>query len=158
MHLGKALLEARTKVEKILEWQIRMEAADDVKFRNRFRISRSRRFKSFFERHGVSARRIFLSSKGAQPASRHTDVGWIDMAVDVEVRLIAVQALANRVSHPTDGKNITRAIKVQSVVAAEPFGRQNSLVNRLEPGIICLENVRRTHPSDDIRNVRMIRF
>ena len=59
----------------------------------------------FFEGHGVGARAIFLTAKGAQPAGCHTNVGWVDVAVDIEISNVAVQAFAYN-SLPT---NLRRA-------------------------------------------------
>ena len=49
MHLRKALLEAGDQVQKVLERQIGMQAADDVKLRDRLAISRGSGLEGFFE-------------------------------------------------------------------------------------------------------------
>src|SRR6202034_3339856 len=102
-------------IEKILEWQIGMKPAHDVKFRDRLGISGSCRFEGFFERHGVGARRIFLASEGAEPACGYADVRGIDVAIDVEIRFIVMHSLANGVSHPSEGKNVSGAVKVERI-------------------------------------------
>ena len=41
------------------------------------------------------------------------------MAIDVEIRLVAVQALADLVRHPADAQQIGRAVERQAVVKVE---------------------------------------
>src|SRR5258708_14874822 len=110
MHLRKALLQTGDEVQKILKRQIRVQPADNVELRNRFTVTGSRGLERLFEGHGVSAGRIFLAAESAQPASGNADVGRINVAVYVEVRLVAVHALANLVGKPADGQNVASAI------------------------------------------------
>src|SRR5207302_6490120 len=99
MYLRKTLFQARAEVQEILKWQVGMQPADNVKLRNRLRVPRGRGFKRFFQRHGVSARRIFLPPKSAEPASGHANIRWVDMAVDVKVCLVPVHPLARGGGH-----------------------------------------------------------
>ena len=108
--LRKALFQSGNQVEKILKRQIRMQSADNVELGNRFGVAGSGRLESFFQRHGVGAGSIFLASKSAQAASGHANIRRIDMAVDVEVRLVAMHPLANPVGQPADGQDVARAI------------------------------------------------
>src|SRR5271170_51375 len=103
MNLGEALLQSGDEVEKILEWQVGVQSAHDVKFSDRFAVAGGRGFESFFERHGVGAGRVFFSAKGTQAASRDTYVGWVNVAIDVEIGTIAMHPLAHQICHPTDG-------------------------------------------------------
>ena len=95
VNVGKALLEARHQIEKILERQIGMEPTDDVKFCYSLAIAGSSCLPGFLERHGVGTWRVFLPAKGAQTACRHTYVRRIDMAVNVKVGIVAVQSLTH---------------------------------------------------------------
>ena len=84
--LREALLEAADEVEEILKRQIGMQSADDVKLGDRFGVSGGGRLPRFFERHGVGAGRVLLAAEGAETAGGYTDVGWIDVPVDIEIR------------------------------------------------------------------------
>ena len=87
-----------------------MQSADNVKFRDRFGVTRRSRLKCFFERHRIGTRCVFLSTERAQAARRDADIGGINVAIDVEVSLIAVHALANVIGQPADGQNVPGAI------------------------------------------------
>src|SRR5579859_5714110 len=116
MHLRKALLQSGAEIEKILERQVGMESANDVEFRDRFGIAGGRSFESLFERHGVGAGRVLLAAKGAQSAGGDANVRGIDVAVDVEISLVAVHALADQVGHPPHGENVAGAVERKGVV------------------------------------------
>ena len=75
MDLRKALLEAGNQVEKILERQIGMQSADDVKLRDCLGVAGSGGLKSLFQRHGVGARGVLLAPESAQPAGGHANIG-----------------------------------------------------------------------------------
>ena len=83
-----------------------MQAADDVELGDRFGVSGGGRLQRLFQRHGVGAGRILLAAEGAEPAGRDAHVRRIDMAVDVEVRLVAMHPLAHEVGHPAHGQNV----------------------------------------------------
>src|SRR5580704_732507 len=118
MDLREALLQARNQIEKILKGQIGMKPADDVKLRDGLAISRSRGFERLFQGHGVSARSVFLFPEGAKPASRHANIGGIEMTVDVEVSPVTVHALTDGIRHPADGENVAGAIESEGIVVA----------------------------------------
>ena len=103
MHLRVALLQSAHEIHEVLERQIGVQATDDVELRHRLRETLTRSLPSLFQRHRVSARRVLLATKSAQPACRHAYVRGIDMAVDVEISLIAMHALAHRIGHPSHG-------------------------------------------------------
>src|SRR5262249_45294570 len=93
------------------------------------------------KRHGVSARSILLAAKSAQPAGGYANVGGIDVAIDVEVSLIAMPALANQVGHPADSEDIAGTVKRESVILREAFAAQYLLRHRVQPGVVCLKLV-----------------
>ena len=142
MDLRKALLEARAEIEEILKRQVGMQSADDVEFRDRLGVSRGRGFECFVERHRVSAGRVFLSSKGAEAAGGHANIRGIDMAVDVEVRLVAVHALTHQVGHPAHGENVAGAVQGQCVIDIEALPCQHFVVDRAEPCVVRLKGMR----------------
>ena len=92
-----------------------MQSADDVKLRDCLGITGSRGLECFFEGHGVGAGRIFLAPKCTQAAGCHANVGRIQVAVDVEVRLVTVHAFANVVGEPADRQNVASAIEGESI-------------------------------------------
>ena len=110
MHLRKALLQAGDEIQKIFKRQVGMQAPDNVKFRDRFHVTGSSRLKCFFERHRIGTRCVFFSAERAQAARRDADVSGINVAIDVEVSLIVVHALANVIGQPADRQNVPGAI------------------------------------------------
>ena len=127
MHLRKTLLQSRAQIEKILKRQVGMQSADDVKLRDRLGVAGSGRLERLVERHGVSAGRIFLAAEGAQAARGHANVGRIDVAIDVEIRLVAMHALADRVGHPAHGENVAGAVQGEGVVGVKTFAEPCTL-------------------------------
>ncbi len=130
-----------------------MQAADDVKFGDGLTVSRGGGFKSFIERHGIGAGRVLLAAEGAEPARRYADVRGIDVAIDVEIRLVAMHALADVVGHPAHGENISAAVESESVVRIQPLAGQDLGVNRFQPRVVGLKRMvllQGRHPLDDI--------
>src|SRR5439155_19400209 len=111
VHLRKALFQAGDQVEKILERQVRMQAADDVELGDCLAVAGGSRLKCFFECHRVRAGSISLSTECAQPARSHTHVRRIDVPVYVEVSFMAMHPLANMVRQPAHGKNVTGTVE-----------------------------------------------
>ena len=130
MYLRKALLQARAQIEEVLKWQVWMQPTHDVKLGDRLGVSRGRGFESLFERHGVSAGRIFLSSKRAQPARRHANICRINMPVDIEICFVAVHALAHRVGQPAHGQNVARAVQGKGIVGIKALTGNDFFMNR----------------------------
>src|SRR5580704_9521530 len=118
-----------------------MESADDVELGDGLGISGSGGFKSFFERHGVGAGHVLFAAEGAQAAGGDTDIGGIDVAIDVEVGAVAVEALADVVGHPSDGENVAGAVERERVFGGEAFAGKHFGVNRLETRVVGLKRV-----------------
>src|SRR5271169_5952052 len=145
MYLRKALLQAGDQVEKILKRKIGVQPADNVKLRDRLAISRSRGFERFFERHGVCPRSVLLFAEGTEPAGSYTDVGWIQMAVDVEVSPVPVHALTHGIRHPADSENVSCAVKREGIAVAQTLAGEDLLVNRSEARVVGLKGMERAH-------------
>src|SRR5438477_7442283 len=110
MNLRKAFFQPRDQVKKILERKIGVQSADNVKLCDRFAVSRCCRFERLLKRHGVGAGSALFSSESTKAAGCNANIGWIDMAVYIEVGLVAMHALANVIGQPPDGEDICRAI------------------------------------------------
>src|ERR1700690_13413 len=108
MHLRKALAQTANQVEVVVKRQVRVQTADDVKFRGPFRNSFRRASEDLTEREGVRAGGIGRASKGAKLAMRHAHVCRIDVAVDVEVDDLTMALLAHMVRQPAKGQQIVR--------------------------------------------------
>src|ERR1051326_6408571 len=103
-------------------------------------VSRRRRFKSFFQRHSVCAWSVLLSPDSTQTACSNANVRGINVPIDVEIRLIAMHALANVVRKPPYGQNVSRLVKRQSVTGAQPFRGEYLVFNWIKPFIFSLKN------------------
>ena len=106
VNAGEALLQAAHQIEVVIKRQVRMQSADDVEFRDRFRPVLSRDAERLFQRHRVSPRRVRLAAEGAELATRHADVGGIDVPVDVEVRAHPVHFHAHVMGQVAEGEQI----------------------------------------------------
>src|SRR4030095_3681910 len=98
-----------------------MQASNYMELGDCLGISGSCSLECFFKGHGVSPRRVFLAAEGAQSASCHTDIGGIQMTIDVEIRLVAMHPLAHMVCQPTDCQDIAATIKGKSILLRETF-------------------------------------
>ena len=89
----------------------------------------------FFERHGVRLGIALLLAEGAQLATGDADIGGIDVAVDVEISLIAVEALADLVGQPADAQQIGSAVNGQAVLIGQPLAGVDLGADRLEASV-----------------------
>ena len=118
VHLRKALLQAAQHLAVPVERQLRMQPADDVELGDRLAPALAGAVPDLFERHGVRLGIARLLAERAQPATRHADVGRIDVAVDVEVGDVAVQPLAHEVGQVAERQDVAGAVQRQAVLEA----------------------------------------
>ena len=104
MDAGAALLQPAHHFQIVIEGQIGMQTADDVKFGRAFAHALFRALINFFERIHVRAGSIRIAPKRAQPAMRQANIRRIDMPIDVEIGDVAVPLLANVVREPADSQ------------------------------------------------------
>ena len=124
-----------------------------MKLRDGFAVSRGSGLESFIERHGVCARRVFLAAECAEAARSYADVRRIDVPVDVEVSLVAMHALANRLASQPTARISSGAIERESFVRTQPLACHDFIVNRMQAGIVGLKRmvvVRHGHRFNDI--------
>jgi hypothetical protein len=67
------------------------------------------------------------------------------MAIDVEVRPIAVHALADLIGHPADGKNVCGAIEGERIVRIQPLAGDDFVINGPKPRITGLKGMQAGH-------------
>ena len=108
-----------------------MQAADDVEFGDRFAPALARVVPDLFQRHRVRFRIVRPLAERAQPATRDANIRRVDMAVDVEIRDVAVQSFANDVRHVAERKDVGGAVQRQAVVETEaarllPLSRESA--------------------------------
>src|SRR5271156_1088048 len=157
VNLRKALLQPRAEVEEIVKRQIGMQSANDMKLSDRLGVARGSRFESLLKRHGVGARRILFAAEGAKAAGRDAYVRRIDVAIYVEVSLIAMHALADVIGHPAHRENIAGAVQREQVRGGEALAGHYFGMNRRETRIVRLKWIvpaRSEHPLDDIAGTR----
>ena len=106
MNLGEPFLQSAYQIEEVFQRQIRVQPADDVKLRDRLGVARRGSLPGLFESHRVPGRVALLAPEGAQLACRDTDVGWIDVAIHVEVRNVPMHPLAHVVGQPPHRQNV----------------------------------------------------
>jgi hypothetical protein len=119
-----------------------MQAADDVELGDRLGVAGRSGVKDLFQRHGVGARRALLAAEGAQAAGRDTDVGVVDVPVDVEVSRVAVQALANMIRQPPDRQDVAGTVERQRIVGREPLLCHDLVVNGSQAGVVGLKRMK----------------
>ena len=140
MDLRKPLLQAAQHLAIPIERQLRMQAAHDVELGDRFAVAVAGAFPDLFERHGVRLGILGALSESAQAATGDADIGRIDVAVDVEIGDVAVQALAHAIRHPADAQQIGRAVERHAVVETQAFAGVRLFANRLEAGVVKWRN------------------
>src|ERR1700756_2820746 len=107
-----------------------MQPADNLEFCNGFAVARSSGLKRLFERHCVGAGAVFLAAKCAQTACGDADIGGINMAIDVEIGLIAMHALAHVVGQPADSEDVPGSVERKRVIRTEALTSKHLIVNR----------------------------
>src|SRR5258708_23006712 len=123
VYLRKTLCQSGNEIKKILEGQIWMQSANNVELGDRLGVTGSGRLEGFFKRHSVSARRIFLAPKSAQPTSCHADIRRIDMAVSVWRTEIWTETVGATGRQPTAGEEVPGPANGG---APDPFHSRNS--------------------------------
>ena len=136
MHLRKALLQAAQHLAVPIQRQLRMQAADDVKLGDRFAPAFAGAMPHLFERHGVGLGIAHLLAEGAQAATGHADIGGVDVAVDVEISGVAVQALAHQVGHVAQRQNVLSAVKRDAIFKRQAFARFHFFADRQQAGVL----------------------
>src|SRR6185312_12089298 len=145
VYLRKALFQARHQIEEVLKRKVGMQAANNVKLGDRLAVSGGRGFKSFFEGHGIGARRVLFSAEGAQAAGRHAYIRGINVAVYIEISPVAMEAFTNVVRHPTHGQNIAGLIKRKRVIAAQTLPGNDPVFDGNKPPVIGMEWMQSCH-------------
>src|SRR5580658_9603026 len=131
MHTGAALFEAADQFEVMIEGQIRMQAADDVKLRGPFANALFRALVDLLESKRVSTGRVRIAAKSAEFAMRDAYVGRVDVAIDVVVGNVSVALLTNVVREPADGQKVRRTVKRDAVIHRQALARENFLSHGL---------------------------
>ena len=135
MHLRKALFQAAQHLAVPVQRQLGMQAAHDVEFGDGFAIALAGLVPDLFKRHRVCLGIALLLAERAQLATGHADIGRIDVAIDVEVSLVAVQPLADLVRQPADPQQIRSAINRQAVLIGQPLAGGDLGSDRFETSI-----------------------
>src|SRR5713226_717200 len=63
------------------------------------------------------------------------------MAVDVEVRSVAVHPLAHPIRQPAYSENVAGGVQSQRIDIGQPLSGQNLILNRMEAGVVGLKRV-----------------
>ena len=136
MDLRKALLQPANQFEVILEWQIGMQSADNVKFGGAFGYSSGRALPDFIQRKRVRSAVARRAPKCAQLAMRDAHVGGIDVPVDV-VSSVTFPCFFSRTwfaSQPSASRSLDLE-KRQAVFRRQPLARQHSIRDRFQPRV-----------------------
>src|SRR5258708_10283462 len=133
MHARAALFKAADELKEMIERQIRMQSAHDVKFRCAFADALLGAVVDLFKSERVGAGSVGIAAEGAQLAMCDADVRRIDVAVDVVIGDVPVALLADVVCEPADGQQIRRAIQHDAVVHRQPLTIENLIGDWLEP-------------------------
>ena len=121
MHLRKALLQAAQHLAIPVQRQLRMQPAHDVELGDGLAPAFAGAVPDLFERHGVGLGIAHPLAERAQPATGHAHVGGIDVAVDVEVGDVAVQALAHQVGQVAERQDVGGAVERHAVLERQPL-------------------------------------
>src|SRR2546430_7787602 len=73
-----------------------------------------------------------IAAKGAELAVSDTNVGRIDVPVDVEISHVAVFFFAHVIRQPANGKQIGRAVQRDAIIERKARAGKNGVGNRLQ--------------------------
>ena len=130
VHLREALLQAAQHLAVPVERQLGMQPADDVELGDGFAPALAGALPDLLERHGVGLGIVRPLAEGAQAATGHADVGGVDVAVDVEIRHVAVQPLAHQVGQVAERQDVGGAVERDAVVERQPLAGLDLLEDR----------------------------
>src|SRR5918995_34276 len=98
-----------------------MQASDDMKFGDRFRVAFSSLVPDLFERQRVSFGISYAFAERAQTATCHADIRRVDVPVHIEVRDFSMQTFARDVRHVSEPQNIGAPKQCDTVIESQPL-------------------------------------
>src|SRR6185295_6541574 len=116
MHARKVALELAQKRRVVIKLQPRMKPPDYVKFSRSFIISRSRDLDTLLHRPLVGFRVADAAIEAAKPTIGNTHIGVVHVAINVEVRLLAVDPLSDQVRERTNGNQVVALKECHSIL------------------------------------------
>ena len=121
MHPGIGLLEGAQDVFVVVEAEPCVQTADDVEFGDARVHIRPDMLDDLGRRPGVGAGAVLARArKRAEVAVESADVGGVDVAVLVEVDVLAAVApLVHQVGHLTDGQQVVATKEAHAVIETE---------------------------------------
>ena len=134
--LRKALLEAAQHLAEPVQRQFRVQSADDVEFGDGLAPAFAGALPDLFQRHGVRLGVAHALAEGAQAATGHAHIGGIDVPVDVEVGLRAVQAFAHQVGQVAERQDIGGAVERHAVLERQALAGFHLVADRVQMGIV----------------------
>jgi hypothetical protein len=84
---------------------------------------------------------VSFSAKRAEAAGSYANIRRIDVAIDVEVRLVAVHALTHRICQPADREDVARAGEREGVVAAQALMGEYFVSDGIKPTVLGLKGM-----------------
>src|SRR5471030_836225 len=136
VYLREPLLQAAQHFAEPVQGQLGMQAADNVKLRDRLAPAFPRLLPHLFERHGIGLGIPHPLAERAQPATGHAHVRRVDVPVHVEVSGVPVQPLANQVGQVSQRQNVAAAVERQAIVEREPLARLDLAANGNQARIV----------------------
>src|SRR5467141_1658596 len=133
-HLRMALLETAEHVHVVLEPQLGMQPAHDVKLTRGVVSGRVRFGEHFFEAARVGAILFGHARERAEDAggAQDADVGGVDVLIGREVDALAVLPPVSEIGEATDREQVRRSKKRETILAREPLAAFDLLCDRSE--------------------------
>ena len=133
MDPGEAPFESAEELLVVVDQQLGVEPADDVELGDRLVDVAGRNLDSLLDRIGPSAVAVAPRNiEGAQLARGDTDVGRIEVTVDVVVGGIAVKPFAYQIGQSPDSEEIGGHRDEQAVVVVQSLAGKHLLGHRGE--------------------------
>ena len=136
MYVRVALLQSADQFQEIVERQIRMQAADNMKFRGPFAHTLRSPFVDFFQRKRVSAGSAWIPPEGAKFAVRDAHVGGVDVAIHVVIGDVAVTLLAHIVGKPAYGEKVGCFKKRHALIGRKSFAGEHLVGDRFQSRVV----------------------
>ena len=133
---GKRCLRPRSISQYQSSVSSGMQPADDVELGDGLAPAFAGALPHLFERHGVGLGIAHALAESAQAATGHAHIGGVDVAVDVEVGDVAVQALPHQVGQVAERQDIGGAVERQAVVERKPLAGFHLSANGIKTAIV----------------------
>ncbi len=132
VNLGGGFSDPAHDVEVIFEGQLVMEPADDVQLGRAACAGLPGAVDDLVVVHHIGSILAHIGPKCAEVARVNTDVGGVDVRVDVVIAEVPIAPLADQVGHRAQREEVVRVLQRQTIFEAQALAGLDFLADQLD--------------------------